>query len=186
MNKMINIVFISIFSILCIITVIHAGIDANNIKKPKEEKDEVMWEVVFETDNTTDEIIVNKTEGVEYDLPQLFDSIVNDFDVFLKNPKDRITFTFYISNESNYDSYILHYNKPKISCLEHDKNCISNLKNIKYSFVYDNGIELAINDIIKAKEKKKVQIKIEYKKSEEKIPMYLTNLGFSITFAKAK
>ena len=169
MNSVKNIIFISIFSILCIIAVIQAGISASNIKIPIEEKDEVIWDVIFEKDE-----------------PQLFDSIVNDFDVMFKKSGEQIIYTFYINNKSEYDSFILHYNKPKISCIDNDEECIKNLDKIEYTFIYDNGKEVKLNDIIKSKEKKKVHLKITYKESNKDIEMNLTKLGLSLTFAKVK
>ena len=186
MNSLKNIIFISIFSILCILAVVHAGINANNIKMPIEEKTEVLWDVVFEKDENTNEIIVDKTENVEYDLPQLFDSIVNDFNVLFAKNDEEITFTFYITNKSEYDSYILHYNKPKLTCLDNEEECSKNLDKIMYTFTYDNGEEVKLNDLIKANEKKKVHVKIKYLNTDTNIPMNLTKLGFSLTFAKVK
>lgn len=186
MNSVKNIIFISIFSILCIIAVIQAGISASNIKIPIEEKDEVIWDVIFEKDEETNEILVTKTDNVEHVLPQLFDSIVNDFDVMFKKSGEQIIYTFYINNKSEYDSFILHYNKPKISCIDNDEECIKNLDKIEYTFIYDNGKEVKLNDIIKSKEKKKVHLKITYKESNKDIEMNLTKLGLSLTFAKVK
>ena len=184
MNSKRNLIFIMIFGILCILVVLHAGFNVN--KEKTQLKEEILWDVVFAKDEEMNEIIVDYTNNVKYDMPQLFDSIVNDFDLIFNKSNEKIIYTFYIENKSEHDGYILQYKKPKVSCLNDNDLCISNLDKIKYSFVYDDGVEIKQNDIIKAKEIKKVHIIIEYLENKEDIPMNLTKLGLSLTFAKVK
>ena len=114
------------------------------------------------------------------------DSIVNDFDVSFKKSQQEISYKFNLINNSEYDAYILHYNKPKIACVDDDKQCLNNLDKIEYTFIYEDETEVTLNDVIKSKEEKTVIIKIKYNSNKEEIPMNLTKLGFSLTFAKVK
>lgn len=186
MNRVKGLIFLIIFGLLCILVVIQAGLKANEIVIPEDNKDEVIWDVIFKTDDEINDVIVDYTNGVEFTMPQLFDSIVNDFDVSFKKPKEEITFKFNMINNSEYDAYILHYNKPKIECVDNNDLCINNLDKIDYKFTYEDGTEVKINDVIKSNEEKHVIIKIKYKNNKEEIPMNLTRLGFSLTFAKVK
>ena len=111
---------------------------------------------------------------------------INDFDVKFDKPEKEISFTFNMINKSESDAYILHYNKPKIGCVDDNDLCINNLDKIEYTFTYEDGNLVKINDVIKAQEEKKVIIKIKYKNNKEEVPMSLTQLGFSLTFAKVK
>lgn len=186
MNKIKNIIFISIFGILCMMVVLHVGLDSNKVKIPVDQKEEVLWDIVFSKDEETNEVIVEYTNNVEFDIPQLFDTIVNDFNITFNKPNEKITYTFYIENKSEFDGYLLQYNKPKIACQNNNDLCVANLDKITYKFLYENGEEVKQNDIIKSKEKKKVYIEIEYKENNEDVIMNLENLGFSLTFAKVK
>ena len=186
MNRMKGLVFLIIFGFLCILVVIQAGLNANEIKISEDKKEEIIWDIVFEPDKETNEIVVNYTSGVEFTMPQLFDSIVNDYDVTFTKPEEEITYEFNLVNKSEYDAYILHYNKTKLSCIDDNDLCISNLDKIDYSFKYIDGEEVKEKDIIKANETKRVIIKIKYNKNKEEIPMSLTKLGFNLTFAKVK
>lgn len=186
MKRIKGIVFLIIFGILCIIVVIHAGIKANEIVIPEDKKAEVIWDVVFKPDDEINDVIVEYTSGVEYTTPQLFDSIVNDFDVTFKKPEEEISYKFNMINNSEYDAYILHYNKPTISCVDDNDLCLNNLDKIEYTFTYEDEKEVKLEDVLKSHEEKTVIIKIKYKTNEEEIPMNLTKLGFSLTFAKVK
>lgn len=186
MNRLKSIYFLIIFGLLCTVVVIHAGLKSNEIVIPKDKKAEVLWDVVFKPDTETNEIEINYTDGVEFTIPQLFDSIVNDFDVSFKKPEEEISYTFNLVNNSEYDAYILHYNEPKITCTDDNDQCLNNLDKIEYTFTYEDGSKVKLNDVIKKQEEKVVIIKIKYKTNKEEIPMKLTKLGFSLTFAKLK
>lgn len=186
MNRVKGMVLLIIFGLLCVGVVIHAGLKANEIVIPEDKKAEVVWDVVFTPDPEINEVEVNYTDGVEFTTPQLFDSIVNDFDVSFKKPQQEISFTFYMKNNSEYDAYILHYNEPIIKCVNDNDLCISNLDKIEYTVMYEDDTKVKLNDVLKSQEEKKVIIKIKYKKNKEEVPMNLTQLGFSLTFAKVK
>lgn len=186
MNRVKGLVFLIIFGLLCILVVIQAGLKANEIVIPEDKKVEVLWDVVFKPDSEINEVVVNYTDGVEFTTPQLFDSIVNDFDVTFKKPEEEISYKFNMINNSEYDAYILHYNKPTVSCLDDNELCKTYLDKIEYTFTYDDGTKVKVNDELKSKEEKTVIIKIKYNSNKEEIPMNLTKLGFSLTFAKVK
>ena len=186
MNRVKGVILLILFGLLCVLVVVQAGLKANEIVIPEDKKAEVVWDVVFEPDKEINDVIVDYSNGVEYTMPQLFDSIVNDFDVKFDKPEKEISFTFNMINKSESDAYILHYNKPKIGCVDDNDLCINNLDKIEYTFTYEDGNLVKINDVIKAQEEKKVIIKIKYKNNKEEVPMSLTQLGFSLTFAKVK
>ncbi len=186
MNKVKGLIFLIIFGLLCIVVVIQSGLKANEIVLPEDKKNEIIWDVVFEPNQEINEIVVNYTNGVEFTMPELFDSIVNDFDVKFNNPEEEITFEFNLTNKSEYDAYILHYNKSKITCVDDNDLCINNLDKVEYNFKYKDGVEVKEKDIIKANETKPVIIEIKYKTNKEEIPMNLTKLGLNLTFAKVK
>lgn len=186
MNRVKGLIFLIIFGLLCIAVVVQAGLNANEVVIPTDNKKEVLWDVVFKPDQETNEVIVEYTDGVEFTVPQLFDSIVNDFDVSFKKPEEEISYKFNLVNNSEYDAYILHYNEPTISCLDDDELCKTYLDKIEYVFMYEDETKVKLNDVLKAKEEKAVIIKIKYNSNKEEIPMNLTKLGFSLTFAKVK
>ena len=97
MNRLKGLVFLIIFGLLCILVVIQAGLKANEIVIPEDKKVEVLWDVVFKPDSEINEVVVNYTDGVEFTTPQLFDSIVNDFDVTFKKPEEEISYKFNLS-----------------------------------------------------------------------------------------
>lgn len=186
MNRVKGLIFLVIFGLLCIVVVVQTTFKAQEIKIPTDKQEEIIWDVVFEPDQETNDIVVEYTDGVKFTMPQLFDTIVNDFDVEFDKPKKEITYTFNLVNKSEYDAYILHYNKAKINCVDNNDLCVNNLDKIEYTFKYEDGTNIKEQDIIKANETKKVIINIKYKSNKEEIPMNLTKLGFNLTFAKVK
>ena len=186
MNRVKGLIFLVIFGLLCIVVVVQTTFKAQEIKIPTDKQEEIIWDVVFEPDQETNDIVVEYTDGIKFTMPQLFDTIVNDFDVEFDKPKKEITYTFNLVNKSEYDAYILHYNEPTISCLDDDELCKTYLDKIEYVFMYEAETKVKLNDVLKAKEEKAVIINIKYKSNKEEIPMNLTKLGFNLTFAKVK
>lgn len=142
------------------------GDDKHITTKPTEnaEKQESVWSVRFKN---LGEPILTGTTKVEKDFVSKNNTTVLDgLDVTFSNPKDSITYTFDVVNDGNIDAKISNLVKLNPVC-----NSIVNNKedekyvcdNINYILTYtDSKKEVKVNDILNAKSKKNLTLKIEY------------------------
>lgn len=116
------------------------------------------WDIKFQ--NLQKPVIGGNAEII---TPATLSYTTLNFDIYLKTPNDSVTYNWEIKNNGSIDA--------KLSSTPYLTGITSNLeKAITYSFLYDDGTEIKVNDTINSGEVKKIKLTISFKDSETVIP----------------
>jgi len=137
------------------------------------EKKEV-WSIQLE------KISANVVGNASYTLPNVYNTILSDYSVYLKEPGDKVTFLFQIANKGT--------NSAKLSdIIKSNPKCSDELlcKNIEYNIINEDGTKLEKNIVLLPNTKKNVKIIVEYPKNiSTKHTMMIDNLDIDFLFSK--
>jgi len=143
----------------CLIVVI-IGINFNRNMKI----DDIDWNIYFANLKTS---IVNGNVFIPED-PVLEATSIKAYDVLVNKSGDYVTYTFDVINDGNVDATLESFIKTEPKCIslllpanrqDEKKVC----DNLIYSITYtDTNKKVLVSDVIKAKTKKNLTLKIEY------------------------
>ena len=117
--------------------------------------DEVLWDIQIQ------DLEADKSGSAVYNLPVISDTSLQNYSVELKKPGDAVHLTFKIVNRGSLDAILSTLIQNHTHCKV--ENGDSNIcKAIKYSLQYEDGSDVAINDLLDPDGEKIVQLSIVY------------------------
>lgn len=166
MNK--KIVIIIVVLVFSLIGIIIGRLSISDIKIQNKND----WNVYFANLQTS---IINGEAFVPV-LPEIESTSIKAYDVLISKPGDFATYTFDVINDGDIDAKLENFTKIEPKCISlalpenfDDEKIVCN--NLEYSITYTkNGNEVKLSDILKAKSKENLTLKIGYKESSLEIP----------------
>ena len=156
-----------------------------NTEKSGEASAKKKANVIFSTEEETNIVSANADNVLLYDDVTLVDTTVFDYEVVFNNESGKVDYTFYIRNDSDVDAVLQNFEMPSPVCQGFLEDCEKYLDGLSYTLMHESGILLAPGDVIKANDKLKVVLTLEYKEKGYSIPSSsatITNLGFKLNF----
>lgn len=181
-----RVLVLGIFCSVCILTMaflLTNGDTTNLTTSLKEIKPEVNVEIT--KDEEINQILVDPINMIAFENIQTNKTTVKDYEVTFSNESGKIEYTFYLENKSSTDTIVEPYTLPKPVCKGFQEDCEKVLVNLTYELKYEDNSNVVAGDVIKANEKKKVLLVLEYKADKRNMPsstVDITNLGFELNF----
>ena len=159
-----NLLIVSIFIVITI------GILSKNKLLKKNE----VWSIQLE------KISAKVVGDASYTLPNVYNTILSNYSVYLKKSGDKVTFTFQIVNKGTKSAKLTDIIKSIPKCSEE-----SLCNNIEYNIMNEDGTKLEKNMVLFPNSKKRIKIVIEYPNNIAlKKAMMIDNIDIDFLFSK--